>query len=205
MNKELFNVLVVEDDFFVKEEIKKVVTELGHTVIGDAANGKEGIEKAIELSPDIILMDIGMSVMGGIEAAKIISEKKPTPIVFLTAHESMDMVELATEAGASAYLTKPPTPSELDRAFMVATARHSDVMSLRKLNKSLEDKNRELETALSEIRELRDLIPICCYCKKVRDDKGYWESVDSYLTKVTGSNLSHGICPDCFPKVIKDI
>jgi DNA-binding NarL/FixJ family response regulator len=197
MDSEPLNILIVEDDYLVKVEIVRTLKQLGHTVIGEASNGKVGVEKTIELNPDVILMDIGMKVMDGVEAATIIQNKKPTPIIFLTAHESTDMVELAGKAGASAYLTKPPNGPDIDRALIIALARHNDIMALRKLNTKLENKTTELELALSEIKTLQGIIPICAQCKKIRDDKGYWNLLESYIQKHSAAQFSHGMCPEC--------
>jgi AmiR/NasT family two-component response regulator len=204
MNEKPLQILIVEDDFLVRTEIKRTLKQSGHHVLGEASNGKIAVEKTIELSPDVILMDIEMNVMNGIDAAGIIQSQKPTPIIFLTAHESADIVEMATKAGASAYLTKPPNRNEIDRSLMIALARHTDIMELRKLNTKLEKQRADLELALAEIKTLQGIIPICSYCKKVRDDKGYWDDVDNYIRTHTDAQVSHGICPDCLPLAYKD-
>jgi PAS domain S-box-containing protein len=72
-----------------------------------------------------------------------------------------------------------------------------DVTERNRLAREREELISELQTALEEIRTLRGIIPICCVCKKVRDDKGYWEQVDAYLSRHTNARFSHGICPDC--------
>lgn len=205
MSHNPMKILVVEDDFFLKTEILRIIKELGHQVIAECSNGRDAIEKTTELDPDAVLMDITMDVMNGIDAAKAIQNTKPTPIVFLTAHESMDMVELASEAGAASYLTKPPNGSEIDRALMVALARHSDMMELRRLNNELVEKTAALEKALEEIKTLRGIVPICSYCKKTRDDEGFWDNVETYINKHTGATLSHSICPECIPRAYRDM
>jgi CheY-like chemotaxis protein len=204
MGNESLKILVVEDDFFVKAEIIRILEKSGHNVIGDGNNGKVGIEKAQQLNPDIILMDIKMDVMDGIEAAKIIQEKTPTPIVFLTAHESKDMVQLATEAGAGSYLTKPPRAQDMDRAMTIAMARHNDIMELRCVNSVLEKRTAELEQALEKIKTLQGIIPICSQCKKIRDDQGYWNILESYIQKHSEVQFSHGICPECSDELYRN-
>ena len=113
-----------------------------------------------------------MNVMDGIEAAAIIQDKKPTPIVFLTAYESTDIVKQAGKVGASAYLTKPPNGLDIERALLISLARHNDIMELRKLNVTLIKQTAERHQAMDEINSLRTIVPICSYCKKIRDDKG---------------------------------
>jgi hypothetical protein len=71
--------------------------------------------------------------------------------------------------------------------------------------KLLEEEHRQLQKAFDEIRTLRGIVPICSYCKKIRDDKGYWDQVERYISKHTDAMFSHGICPDCFEKEMSDI
>lgn len=203
--EEKLSVLVVEDDFFVKEEIKRVVVELDHIVVGEAVNGLEGLEKAISLNPDVILMDISMAIVDGLEAADRIQSAKPTPIIFITAHDSEDMVQKAGRAGASAFLTKPLDSSSLRNALIIARARHADVMELRRLNAELTEKARTIEIALAEIRTLRGTVSICAHCKGIRDNEGYWQTLEEILSEQTDAQLSHGICPTCAAKEFPEI
>ena len=67
----------------------------------------------------------------------------------------------------------------------------------------LETANRELSRALTEVKQLNALLPICSYCKKIRDDKDYWQSVEDYISQRTDAKFTHGICPECYEKVVK--
>jgi signal transduction histidine kinase len=147
INNKKNNVLIAEDEFLISQEIKRLITHLGHTVVGIANNGERAIEKVNELRPDVVIMDITMPKITGIEAAKRIQETRPCPIVILTAHESKDFVEEASAAGVGAYLTKPPKPEELDRAMSIAIARHTDLMKMRELITELEAKQYQLNEA----------------------------------------------------------
>jgi hypothetical protein len=102
-------------------------------------------------------------------------------------------VSEASEAGAAAYVTKPPDRGELQRAITIATARFADLVALRKANA-------ELKKALDEVKTLTGLLPMCCFCKKVRTDEGYWQQVDAYITSHTTAKVSHGFCPECARK-----
>jgi len=64
---------------------------------------------------------------------------------------------------------------------------------------------RELQTALAEVKTLQAILPLCSYCRKVRDDEDYWHSVESYVARHTGTRFSHGICPECYPKVVAQL
>ncbi len=76
---------------------------------------------------------------------------------------------------------------------------------LRQRTSQLEAATKKLEKAMSEIRQLSAILPICCVCKKVRDDNGYWHQVDAYIKKHTGTDFSHGFCPECAGKVVPEL
>lgn len=196
-DNETIRVLVAEDDFLVKAEVVRILSTKSYEIVGLASSGREALEMTASLKPDVILMDIKMPELNGLEATRQIQEKWPTPVVILTAHESRDLVNEASKVGAGAYLTKPLRPEELERALTIAMARHDDLMQLRSLNHTLETKNSELASALAEIKTLRDILPICSFCKKIRDDQGYWNQVEQYISDHTGTKFSHGICDDC--------
>jgi two-component system, response regulator PdtaR len=191
------NVLIAEDEYLISEEIERSVKKIGCKVIGKASNGEEAVKMVLEKKPDIVLMDIHMPKLNGIEATLLIQEKCPTPVVILSAHESTDMLDIAKNSGISAYLTKPAKPAEIDRAIVVAVARHEDLMELRKITEELKKKNIELEDALKEIKTLRGIIPICSNCKKIRDDRGSWHQMEKYISKYSEAVFSHGICDKC--------
>ncbi len=139
-------VLLVEDQFLVGEMIAELVSEVGYKVIGRAMDGQQAVELAMCLRPDVILMDIEMPEMDGIEATRRISETCPTPIVMLTAYETPELVEQASLAGAGAYLVKLPSAREVERAITIAMVRFGDMMELRRLNAELHARNEDLDT-----------------------------------------------------------
>lgn len=138
-------VLIVEDDYLVAEMIKGLVREAGYSVAGEANNGQEAVEMTRSLRPDVVLMDIRMPDLDGIEATRRIQAECPTPVIILTAYEMPELVERAAEAGVAAYLVKPPDLRELDRSIGIAVARFQDLMELRRLNRELEKRNEELD------------------------------------------------------------
>lgn len=183
-------VVIADDQESMLAIIHRQLTAIGHVVVGKASNGREAVETVRLLKPDIVLMDIEMPEMDGLEAAQEIHEKTPCPVVLLTAHDDPELVKKASEAGVGAYLIKPPSAPEIERSVVIAVARFEDLMKLRRLNK-------ELKVALENVKTLRGLLPICANCKKIRDDKGYWEAVETYLKKYADVEFSHGLCPDC--------
>jgi AmiR/NasT family two-component response regulator len=197
-------VLVVEDDYLVREMIQGLLEEVGFSFAGGVADGQEAVEVTRMLKPDLVLMDIALPTIDGIEATRRIQEQCPTPVVALTAFESPDLVSRASKAGVGAYLVKPINPQELERAITIAVARFNDMMELRRLNTELQARTTALENTLAEIKVLKGLIPICAYCKKVRDDRGYWEKVEVYLKNNSEAEFTHCFCPDCCQKLYPD-
>jgi AmiR/NasT family two-component response regulator len=187
-------VLIVEDDYLVSETIRGMLEEEGYAVVGEAADGREAIAMAQAVHPDVVLMDLGMPDMDGIQAARYLQDHCPIPVVALTAYETPEMVERASAAGVGAYLVKPPGAREVERAITIARARFDDLMELRRLNA-------ELQKTLNEIKTLRGMIPICASCKKIRDDEGFWQDVAVYIQKHSEAEFTHGLCPDCAKKL----
>jgi YesN/AraC family two-component response regulator len=186
-------VVIVDDQASIRKLIQRQLEKIGYKVLGKAINGREAVELVHSLHPDIVLMDIEMPEMDGLEAARLIQEKCPCPIVLLTSHDDPEMVRKASETGVEAYLLKPPSSEELERTMFIAVARFADLMELRRLNS-------ELQKALDKVKVLSGLLPICAHCKKIRDDQGYWKAVESYITEHTDAQFSHGICPECINK-----
>ncbi|MBN1878471.1 MAG: hybrid sensor histidine kinase/response regulator [Anaerolineae bacterium] len=135
--KEQIRVLVAEDDALGIEAIQWMLDRIGYTLVGEAATGREVVEMTKTLHPDVILMDIRLPEMDGIEAARQIQEQCPTPIVVLTAYETPELVAKASACGIGAYLIKPPHARELERAILIAMERFADMRELRALNEEL--------------------------------------------------------------------
>ena len=198
-------VLIAEDDFLVAKEIQRILLHLGgHEVIGVAGNGEKTIEMVCNLKPDILLLDIQMPQMNGLEVAKKIQELCPTPIVILTAYESKEYLEKASESGVGAYLTKPANPILVQRSIMISIARHQDLIQMSQLYQQIKLKNEKLEKKLAEIKTLQGILPICAQCKKIRDDQGYWQQVEEYMQSHANIEFSHGICPECMQILYPD-
>lgn len=193
-----FQVLIVDDDALVCNVIQSELESIGHQVIGRALDGRQAVELAQALHPDIVLMDIVMPDMDGLEATREIQQKCPCPVVLLTAYEDPALLIQASQVGAGAYLIKPPNGSELARTMAIALARFDDLKELRRLNA-------ELRRAMAQIKTLKGLLPFCSYCKSIRDDKGYWHRVDVYIRDHSEADLSHGVCPKCIKEHFPDI
>ena len=152
-NQKTIRVLIAEDDYLVSKSTEVLLERMGYTVVGQATNGLEAIEMTRSLRPDVVLMDLKMPVMDGIEATQRIHETCPTPVVALTAHEMSELVERATAAGTGAYLVKPADPQEIGRAISITIARFDDMMELRRLNAELQAEITDRKQAEEEIRQ----------------------------------------------------
>jgi sigma-B regulation protein RsbU (phosphoserine phosphatase) len=143
-------------------------------------------------------MDIAMPDQSGIEAAVQIQCECPAAVVILSAHHQKEDIARATAAGVGAFLVKPPQADDLLRAISIATACHGDLMRLHRANV-------ELERALTEVRTLKGMLPICSGCKKIRDDRGYWLEVERYIMANTDATFSHSLCPGCSTRYFPDL
>jgi len=183
-------ILVVEDDHLVSEMIKGMLDELGYEVAGEAENGHEALESVREHRPDVVLMDIKMPKMSGIEAATLIQKHFPTPVVILSAYETDDLVEKAEEVGVGAYVVKPPTPDELFRAIETACLRFEDMLILRELK----HKYRE---ALLKIEKLSKLVPFCPKCGEKKKGEVYLQLLKEHLSSIPPEEVSSYLCVRC--------
>ncbi len=127
---ESLKILIAEDETLITVSITKMLENIGHTVVGRARTGKEAVEKALELLPDLVLMDIKMEDMDGLEASRQILARKPLPIVILTAFSQEDLIEQANEIGVSAYLVKPVSESDLLPVLVLARSRFKQFQAL---------------------------------------------------------------------------
>ena len=141
-------VIIADDESLIRMDLREMLTNLGYLVVGEVADGRSAVNQARELRPDIIIMDIKMPDMDGIEAAKTLTEERIAPVVLLSAYSQRDLVQRAREAGVVAYLIKPYREEELAPAIEVALARFQEF-------KELETQVTDLEQAL-ETRKLVD-------------------------------------------------
>jgi len=152
-NQKTIRILIAEDDFLVSQSTAALLRTMGYAIVGQALNGREAVEMTQSLRPDVILMDIKMPVMDGIKATRRIYETFPTPVVALTAYATSEVIERAIAAGVGAYLTKPASPQEIERAINVTIARFDDMVELRRLNTELQTEIAERKRAEGALRE----------------------------------------------------
>lgn len=139
---EPMRVLVAEDEAIIRMDVVATLAEAGLQVVAEASDGEEAVKLALELEPDVVVMDIKMPKLDGISAAEKITEKK-IPVVLLTAFSQSDLVSRAVEAGALAYITKPFKPADLVPAIQIALARNDEIVTL---EQEILDLSERLET-----------------------------------------------------------
>ena len=124
-------ILIAEDETIIRLDVRTLLEKAGHEVVAEARDGEEAVALAAEHDPDLIVMDVRMPHVDGIEAARQITDRKPVPIVMLTAYAEQDLVTRASEAGAFAYLVKPFREVDLLPALNTARARFEEHEALR--------------------------------------------------------------------------
>ena len=140
--QEPLRVVDAEDEALIRMDVVATLQEAGYEVVGEAGDGEEAVRLAIELVPDLMIMDIKMPKLDGISAAEKISELK-IPVVLVTAFSQADLVKRAADAGAMAYVTKPFKPSDLLPAIQIALSRSEELFAL---ETEIVDLNERLET-----------------------------------------------------------
>jgi CheY-like chemotaxis protein len=191
--------LVAEDNCTTRLLLESTLAEWGYEVVAASDGAAAWQELQRQHTPELILLDWKMPGMDGIEVCRRLRQlpdAQAAHVILVTARRDKEDIVAGLEAGANDYITKPFEPSEL-RARLQAGAR------IVELQKHLADRVRELECALAKVKQLHGLLPICAYCKKIRDDRNYWQQVESYITSHSEAQFSHGICPDCHERVVK--
>jgi response regulator RpfG family c-di-GMP phosphodiesterase len=146
------------------------------------------------------VLDWVMPTMDGIDICRAIRDvATPTQpyLILLTARSRPEDIVAGLRAGADDYITKPVDREELQARLQVG-------MRIVGLQRRLSDRVTELEAALVNVRRLQGLLPICAYCKRIRDDRNYWNQVETYIGEHAGVQFSHGICPSCLDRVMRD-
>ncbi len=146
MSEKPLRIVIADDETIIRLDLKKMLEDCGYDVVAEAGDGAKAVEAARNLKPDVVMLDIKMPEMDGIDAAKIITEEKIAPVLLLTAYSQIDLVNRAKEAGVYSYLVKPFKESDLMPQIEVAVARWEAFLRIEEQAADLEDK---LETRKS--------------------------------------------------------
>lgn len=132
-------IIIADDESLIRMDLREMLTNLGYLVVGEVGDGRSAVNLARELRPDIVVMDIKMPDMDGIEAARILTEERVAPVLLLSAYSQQELVTRAREAGVAGYLVKPFRESDLTPAIEVALSRFSEFRALEREMGSLRE------------------------------------------------------------------
>ncbi len=192
-------ILIAEDDLMSQVMLKAMTDRAGYEsiVTGDGLGAYEILRRPD--APKIAILDWMMPGMDGVEVCRKVRELKsnePAYLILLTSRDDKKDIIYGLKAGANDYIVKPYDVEELQVRIGVGRK----VVDLQSM---LAGRITELQAALDQIKTLRGLLPICMYCKKIRDDKQYWQQVENYVADHSEAQFSHGICPDCYKKYVQ--
>lgn len=192
-------VLIAEDDLIPRLLLRRALEEWGYKVVlsGDGEEAWRILQTPD--APRLVILDWEMPCLDGIEVCRRIQaagRTNPPYVILLTGRGEKEDIVAGLDSGANDYVTKPFDREELRARVQVG-------QRVIELQRSLAARVRELEEALAEVKQLRGLLPICSYCKKIRDDRNYWQQVETYLGRHSEVRFSHGICPDCWETVVE--
>jgi len=136
-------IIIADDESLIRLDLREMLTNLDYLVVGEAGDGASAVNLARDLRPDIMLMDIKMPDMDGIEAAQILAEERIAPVLLISAYSQQELVQRAQEAGVAGYLVKPFRESDLVPAIEIALARFAELLALQN---EVDDLTQALET-----------------------------------------------------------
>lgn len=177
-------ILAVEDDAVSRAVLRKALRRLNHEVI-EAGDGAAAWEKLQAEPVRVVVSDWMMPIADGLDLCRRIRARPGKDYIYFILLTSRDATEenqrAAADAGVDDFLTKPLDLPELWTRLRVAE---------------------RILHYTTQVRQLEELLPICSYCKKIRDDQNYWQQMEGYINERTGSEFSHSVCPDCYTRVI---
>jgi len=194
-------ILIADDDAISRRLATHALTGCGADV-SVAEDGQTAWVRIQERRQStVVILDRQMPGLDGLDLcrrARLLPSFPPLYIVMVTsAAETVD-ITAGLDAGADDYVIKPFNAAELRARAQVG-------MRMAALQESMARRLSELEQALANVKQLRGLLPMCAYCKKIRVDNKYWQQLEGYLSDHSDAEFSHGICPECFPSVIDGI
>jgi len=187
--------LVVEDDPDLNRQLTTALTDAGY-VVDRAFDGEEGHFLGDTEPYDAVILDIGLPKMDGISVLESWRRTgRIMPVLLLTARDRWSDKVQGFDAGADDYVAKP-----FDRAEL--RARVNVGVRIVELQRSLSQNVKELVDALSQVKQLQGILPICSHCKKVRNDQDYWQQVEGYISAHSEVRFSHSVCPECYETIV---
>jgi PleD family two-component response regulator len=225
-NSEKAVILIVDDEPLSMEMLNNMLKEDHEVLLASSAH--DALELIKTWTPDLILLDIVMPGMDGYEVCRQLKtdpQYREIPILFITVKNEVECEFQGLEMGAVDYIVKPYNPSlvRLRVKNHLELKQQRDLLAerageLQRLNDELAAEVSQRQTiqtehegligmlreALTEVKTLSGLLPICSSCKKVRDDKGYWNQIENYISQHTDVEFSHGLCVECAKNLYPD-
>ncbi len=201
-------ILLIEDDqadaFLIRELLAESAGGKKHgafaPLIRHVERLADGIRQAGAEPCDIIISDLGLPDSQGLATVKnLVTAAPKLPLVVMTGLDDQELGFEAVNAGAQDYLVKGQVNGEL----LVRAIRYA--MERKRIENEKEAVIVELQAALAQVKLLSGFLPICCSCKKIRDDQGYWQQIESYIRAHSQAEFSHGICPECSQKLYPEL
>jgi DNA-binding response OmpR family regulator len=192
-------ILIAEDDLISRRALETTLLKWGYAVRAVEDGGSAWRVLQEPEAPKIAILDWMMPELDGVEVcrrARALPHSEAAYLILLTAKGSKEELVEGLRGGADDYLTKPFNRDELRARVQVG-------WRVVNLQNRLADRVRELEAALSRVKQLQGLLPICSYCKKIRNDQNYWQQIDAFFAAHSEAQFSHGICPTCYETVVQ--
>ena len=193
-------VLVVDDTPGNLQILSEVLAAEGYQV-RVAVNGEAALASVAAARPDLVLLDVRMPGITGLDVCRLLKSnesQRSIPVIFLSAASEPEDIVAGFEAGGADYVTKPFRVVEL----LARVRAHLEIHEAREYQARLIS---ELKEALANVELLSGLVPICAHCKKIRNDSGFWQQMESYIEKHSMAKFSHGMCPDCIPIIYPEL
>lgn len=189
-------ILIVDDNIANIDVMVSFLEKEGYE-LSVATNGQAVMKIASHTIPDLILLDVMMPDADGFEICTRLKNNPETsdiPIIFVTARKELDDIVKGFRCGGVDYITKPFRQEEV-------ITRVQTHLAIRRMAMEREALIKELEATLKEVNILRGLLPICSYCKKIRDKQGTWHQLEHYISSNSKVLFSHGICEECYKNI----
>ena len=201
------NILIIDDEPNARKTFGKILKAKGFEV-EEAGTGAEAIAACGAKFFNLALIDVRLPDTSGLEVLKAVRGiNEDTIAIMMTGYASLDSSIAAMNHGAFSYITKPVNMDQaliiIEKALEKQRLSLENKRLLKELQEALELQSKltaQAQAALDQIQTLRGLLPICMYCKKIRDDKQYWQQIEVYISEHTEAYFSHGVCPDCYKK-----